>query len=286
MSGSYFQLQAKYNSLYNLILAQQGGEQTLAQVLAKGNDADGTAITGLSSLEGGALDLKFTELSINEDPGVATQVLTSQGAGLPAIWTAGGSGSQGLASVLTESNDAAGLGAINVAYIESTDGVYSASMSALNGFIASSATALVAVSASDTQAILNLSGPGNNCYVNAAADQMVFSAQNTAINLVAKGLQLDGADGVAGDVLTSSGPGVAATWQAAPTLAGDNVFSGTNEFNGISLSGVPAVDLTNTLGTIGFSTAAVAVGTLVGTGYAVPVRFGNQEFYLQLFQTP
>lgn len=287
MSSSYFQLQSKYNALYNLLLSQPGGSQTLEQVLANGNDAGGTAITGLTSLESiAALDLKYGELKFNDDAGVATQVLTSQGAGLPAIWSAGGSGAQGLASVLTVNNDAAGLGAINVGYIECTDGVYSASMSATNGFITSSDTALAAVTASDTQAIVNLNGPGNNCYVNAAADQMVLSAQNTAINFVSKGLQLDGADGVAGDVLTSSGPGVAATWQAAPTLAGDNVFSGTNEFDGVKLSGVPAVDLTNTLGTFGLSTAAVAVGTLSATGYAVPINFGGVSFYLQLFTTP
>ncbi len=101
MSGSYFALQSKYNALYNLILSQQGGVATLAQVLGQGHDAAGIGITGLTSLEGAALDLKYSELKLNTDVGAATQVLTSLGAGVPAIWSAGGSGTLGLASVLT-----------------------------------------------------------------------------------------------------------------------------------------------------------------------------------------
>ena len=98
----YGLLKTQVNTIQSLLLTQSsgsGGQQTLAQTLANGHDAAGIPITGLTSLEGASLDLKYTELLFNDDAGVATQVLTSQGAGLPAIWSAGGSGTQGLASV-------------------------------------------------------------------------------------------------------------------------------------------------------------------------------------------
>lgn len=89
MSGSYLALKSQINQILALTIANSS--QTLAQVLANGNDADGSAITGLSSLESsGTLNLKSSELQINDSAGLATNVLTSQGPGLPAIWATGG----------------------------------------------------------------------------------------------------------------------------------------------------------------------------------------------------
>ena len=448
----YGLLKTQVNTIQSLLLTQSsgsGGQQTLAQTLANGHDAAGIPITGLTSLEGASLDLKYTELLFNDDAGVATQVLTSQGAGLPAIWSAGGSGTQGLASVLAENSDAAGLtmsnltsvgltngvisstllpnglligsaasalheiadvlvlattnpldiearcvqlggdagtagqyftsqgpnapakwsaaggsggleavltasndaaqlSAVNFSMLSSktVDGVYNAEISGSDGIKYYSDAAQITIFATN-QTVLDMRADTNQCYLNVDPTQMILSTSGTPLNLVNKGIQLDGADGLQGYVITSNGAGEAASWQAPPAAGLSAVLAVDGAGGGGSISQVSSVaveggssttsitpsyvetvrigggttllaatdtnahlSLTDPLGNVAtltmetdftinasgtmnfvadsfnFSGSAVAVGTLTGTGYAVPFNFGGQTFYLQLFTTP
>jgi hypothetical protein len=213
MSGSYLALKSQINQILALTIANGGGggTQNLEQVLTEGSDAAGLPITGLTSLSGASVNLGFTELTLNADPGTAGQVIASQGPFLPAIWV-DTAAEQGLASVLGVDNDAAQLTAVNFSAVSAATGDNAAIMGGTDGFRFSNLTSAIQMVTAGTACILDFQAPPNQGNINVDPTQMLIQTSNFPLNLVNKGILLDGAAGDAGDLLKSNGAGAACTW--------------------------------------------------------------------------
>ena len=212
MSGSYLALKSQINQILALTIANGGGgTQNLEQVLTEGSDAAGLPITGLTSLSGASVNLGFTELTLNADPGTAGQVIASQGPFLPAIWV-DTAAEQGLASVLGVDNNAAQLTAVNFSSVSAETGDNAAIMGGTDGFRFSNLTSAIQMVTAGTACILDFQAPPNQGNINVDTEQMLIQTENFPLNLVNKGILLDGAAGDAGDLLKSNGAGAACTW--------------------------------------------------------------------------
>ena len=120
----------------------------------------------------------------------------------------------GLADVLGVSDDAGQLEANNFSYISSqtVDGVYDAYLGGLDGIgLSSTAGGAIALTAT-ANCVLQMASATNTALITADPTQMVIQSPDFPLNLVNKGIKLDGVVGAAGTVLTSNGAGVASTW--------------------------------------------------------------------------
>ena len=179
------------------------------------------------------LNLSIDELQLNGDAGSSGYVLTSNGAGAAPTWQVGGGGGAAGSANEIQYND--GLGALTASADFTYDGAALRMRSQPGGntefFVVDANTLSVKVSDSisgnvdsvtlslGTVTIDSSAGAGNPNLVletiTNAVPRINASSGNSPLDLVLNELQINGAPGNAGEVLTSNGAGLAPTWQVS-----------------------------------------------------------------------
>lgn len=196
------------------------------------------------------------ELRVNNAPGAAGQVLTSSGAGVAPTWTTPASGTIGGTIAANEIAFGTGIDSIGgdarLTWNPGT-GVFALTDVASLPFVTADSTALtltVANGALPTTNVLSSTGAtvsdGAAAAITVGVAPGVATVDSTALgggalNLAVGELQINGAPGAVGEVLTSNGPGVAPTWQAGggggPWQEAAGVVTLVNNTSVVSLDG-------------------------------------------------
>ena len=215
-----------------LISSTPGGSITVASDTSISLTANSTEVVTINA--DGSLDI-YGPINVSSSSGTAGQVLTSQGAGLPAVWGVGGGGSTTLANTqvafgstsdtITSSN--------NFIYDNSTDtlivgdfGTFDGTISA-NGFLRLESTSSIYLNIGGTDAVTIDSantiviGASGNGVVSASAGQSLYLESNGGNNVIVLGaagdLSVNGSVGTVGQILTSQGADASPTWES-PTI--------------------------------------------------------------------
>ena len=189
---------------------------------------------------------------------------------LTSLVLTSGTSAPGLAAVLGVSDDAGQLQANNFSLISSqtVDGVYDAYLGGLDGIgVASTAGGSIALNAT-ANCVLQMESGTNTALITTDPTQMVIQTPDFPLNLINKGIKLDGVVGAAGTVLTSGGAGVASTW-TAPTLA--TVLAAGHTANGPIDIHVPLNPFTSTISSdsVRVDDSVLDRATLQGDGVVV-----------------
>ena len=188
---------------------------------------------------------------------------------LTSLVLTSGTSAPGLAAVLGVSDDAGQLQANNFSLISSqtVDGVYDAYLGGLDGIgVASTAGGSIALNAT-ANCVLQMESGTNTALITTDPTQMVIQTPDFPLNLITKGIKLDGVVGAAGTVLTSNGAGLASTW-TSPTLA--TVLAAGNTADGPITIHIPLNPYTSSVSSDSVSVQdLVDRATLQGDGVVV-----------------
>jgi hypothetical protein len=187
----------------------------------------------------GSLSMDFnavSDLKINNVPGTAGQVLTSQGANLPPVWAAG-AGSNYANADLTATGLRVHTWGANSQTENFTTGIQTRNYnngpintsitenSASSLTVVSSATGQSRISADTGMAFIARSTPlGGQANVGVDGDSIFFDFGT------GRDFKVDGAAGAAGQVLTSQGAGLAPIWAAGG--GGSNIYNANGTLTG------------------------------------------------------
>jgi len=216
-----------------LISSTPGGSITIASDTAISLDANGIEVVTINS--DGSLDI-YGPINVSSSSGTAGQVLTSQGAGLPAVWGVGGGGTTTLANTQVAFGSTANTitSSNNFIYDNSTDtlivgdfGTFDGTISA-NGFLRLESTSSIYLNIGGTDAVtidsantIVIGSSSNSGVVSASNGQSLYLESDGGNNVIVLGaagdLSVNGSVGTAGQVLTSQGVDASPTWES-PTI--------------------------------------------------------------------
>ena len=157
------------------------------------------------------------EVRINGAPGAAGEVLTSNGAGLPPTWQAGGGGgvwtqTGAVLSPTTPGDTVEVPGTFGTSAISTSEPSGFATLMSPGALTITDGFAL-SIDVEAAAARLALKGDSGSA-VTPTIRARDFDDSATTLELTVGGLTLNGGAGAVGEVLTSNGPGLAPTWQA------------------------------------------------------------------------
>lgn len=215
-----------------LISSAPGGSITIASDTSISLTANSTEVVTINA--DGSLDI-YGSINVSSSSGTAGQVLTSQGAGLPAVWGVGGGTTTTLANtqVAFGSTSDTVTSSTNFIYDNSTDtlivgdfGTYDGHISA-TGFLRLESTSSIYLNINGTDAVTVDSantiviGSSGNGVISASTGQSLYLESDGGNNVIILGatgdLSFAGDVGTAGQVLTSQGADASPTWES-PTI--------------------------------------------------------------------
>jgi hypothetical protein len=215
-----------------LISSAPGGSITIAADASISLTANGYEVVTINA--DGSLDM-YGPINVSGSSGTAGQVITSQGAGLPAVWGVGGGGSTTLANtqIAFGSTSDTVTSSTNLVYDNSTDtlivgdfGTFDGHISA-NGFLRLESTSSIYLNIGGTDAVTIDSantiviGSSGSGVVSASVGQSLYLESDAGNNVIILGsagdLSVNGSAGTVGQVLTSQGTDASPTWES-PTI--------------------------------------------------------------------